>query len=142
VIKPFEKNGIRFRYPDFWTSEIEDSDAGWTASLASPATAFIVLSLHLEEDDPSRLADTALAAMRESYLDLEADPVMETIAGQPAIGFDVNFFTLDLTNTCWIRSLQVPEGCLLILSQCTDGEIETNGAVLKAIQTSLEIEEI
>ncbi len=141
MIKPFEKSGIRFRYPQNWTLETDDSDAGWAASLYSPATAFAILSWHQDEDDPSQLADTALAAMRETYPQLEADPVMDTIAHQPACGYDLQFFTLDLTNTCWIRCLQAPKGCLLILCQFTDQDLHSDGPVLRAILASIELED-
>ena len=140
-MKVFDKSGIRFRYPADWTLETEPFENGWTVSLYSPATAFLVVTFDRERDDPAELADGGLEAMRDMYPDLEADAVLETIAGQPALGYDIDFFTLDLTNTCWIRALQAPEGCLLLLSQCTDTELATNGTILKAIRASLEVEE-
>ena len=46
------------------------------------------------------------------YIDLRFYSVLErklveTLAGMPAVGYDVDFFALDLTNTCWIRSFGV-----------------------------------
>ena len=32
-----------------------------------------------------------------------------------AVGHDINFFSLDLTNTCWTRSLYGDRGTLLVL---------------------------
>ena len=52
------------------------------------------------------MAQAALDAMRKEYEDLEAEPVDETVAGHKLIGFDLNFFYLDLTNTAGIRSLR------------------------------------
>ena len=141
-MKSFEKSGIRWRYPQNWTLETEDSTAGWTAALYSPATAFMVVSLHTEEDDPAHLAESALLAMRETYPDLEAVAALETIAGQPALGYDLNFFMLDLTNTCWIRALHAGDGCVLILTQATDDDLETYGPVLHAVRASLEVEDV
>src|SRR6516162_424723 len=117
--REFARSGIRFEYPDNWTLETEDSGDGWTATVSSPDTAFMMLSFNPETDDPAELADLALSALKESYPDLEAESAVETLAGQPAIGYDVDFFTLDLTNTCWIRALAGPDGCVLLMCQCT-----------------------
>jgi hypothetical protein len=100
-----------------------------------------MVSYHPDEDDPAHLADTALNAMRESYPDLESEMLVETIAGMPAVGHDVDFFALDLTNTCWIRSFAVDAGCVLLMAQCTDEELPGYGTILRAIRASLTIED-
>ncbi len=137
----FSRSGIRFEYPSNWKLETEESDDGWTASVFSPETAFLMVSFHPNEDDPAHLADTALSAIRESYPDLESETVVETIAGMPSVGHDVDFFAFDLTNTCWIRSFAVDEGCVLLMCQCTDEELAGNGLILQAIRASLTIED-
>ncbi len=53
------------------------------------------------------MAQAALDAMRKEYDDMDAEPVRETIAGYELVGFDLNFFCLDLTNTARIRSVRV-----------------------------------
>jgi hypothetical protein len=141
MVKQFEREGVRFQYPDNWTVETEDTDDGWNVSLQSPETAFFLLSAYPDEDDPSHVADRTLAAMREDYPQLEAEAVMDTIGGQPAIGHDMEFFAFDLTNSCWTRCLQGPDGCLLVLCQCTDQELDSQGAVLRAVSASLQIDE-
>jgi hypothetical protein len=141
MTKLFERDGVRFQYPDNWDLETEDTDGGWNVSVQSPATAFLLLSVHPDEDDPAALADTALAAMRDSYPQLEAEQAVETLAGQPAVGYDIDFFAFDLTNSCWTRSLQGPDGCLLLMCQCTDEELDSNGEVLKAVCRSLELDD-
>jgi hypothetical protein len=137
----FERSGVRFQYPDDWTLEQEENDNGWLATVSSPETAFLLVSYHTDVDDPAGLADMALEAMRESYPELESETVMETLAGLPAIGHDVDFVALDLTNSCRIRSLAGPEGCLLLLSQCTDEELSGNGNALRAIGASLSVDD-
>src|SRR5262245_54278266 len=108
MVKQFEREGIRFQYPDNWQLESEETDGGWNVSVQSPATAFLVMSFHPDEDDPARLADKTLEAMRDDYPQLEADTAVETLAGQPAIGHDIDFFAFDLTNSCWTRCLRGP----------------------------------
>ena len=86
------------------------------------------------------MADAALATLREDYPDLEADSCISSIAGQPAIGHVVHFFSLDLTNTCWTLSFYSSEGTCLVLWQVNDLELEESEPVLRAICGSFEVE--
>ncbi len=140
MVATFNRAGITFSYPDNWVEESEANENGWTVIIQSPGTAF--LSLTVDESLPpmGELADAALDAFKAEYPDLESEPVCETIANRPAVGYDVDFFSLDLTNSCDIRSLSAGIGTILILSQATDSE-EINWSVLKAIRTSLEIDD-
>jgi hypothetical protein len=141
MIASFEDAGIRFKYPENWKLEREATESGWTISVNSPETAFFMLSLH--EDMPSSdcLVETALAALREVYPDLEVEECAESLAGQPAVGCNIWFFSLDLTNTCWLRSLYSAQGTLLVMCQFNDLESEKNELVLRAICASLELED-
>jgi hypothetical protein len=135
----FTRSGVRFQYPDNWKLEVQDSGDGWSATVSSPDTAFLFLSYHADQDDPAALADAALEAMRETYPDLESETTVESLANTPAIGYDLDFFMLDLINSCRIRALSVHVGCLLLMSQCVDDEQAGNGEVLRAIGASLSI---
>ena len=77
------------------------------------------------------MAQAALDALRAEYEDLEADACVESIAGQPAVGHDVRFFSLDLTNTCWIRSFYSGRGTVLVMWQLTDLELDRHEKVLR-----------
>ena len=135
----FEHDGVCFQYPENWRLEREDSDTGWTVMLQSPDTAFFLLSL--DEDGPGceQMANTALDALREDYPDLEAEDCVDSLAGQPAIGHDIRFTSLDLTNTCWTRSVYSAGGTVLVMCQLNDLERELNEPVLRAICASLEL---
>ena len=137
----FEQDGIRFQYPENWSLERGEHDSGWSVTVQSRDTAFLSLSYHTDQSDMAALADSALDAMREEYDELETDPALETLAGLPAIGHDVRFYSLDLTNTAWIRAFACEEGCILILCELNDLELERNGKVLKAICASLTIDD-
>jgi hypothetical protein len=137
----FEDGGIKFRYPENWKLEREDSDTGWTVSLQSPGTAFMMVCLREDMPTADQLAEAALDALREDYPELEVDDCVDSIAGQPAVGHDIRFFSLDLTNTCWTRSFYSNQGTVLLLCQTSDLELENNGPVLKAICASLEVED-
>ena len=137
----FDDGGIRFQYSENWRLEREESDAGWTVSLQSPGTAFMMVCLREDLPTPDQLADAALDALREDYPELEADDCVDNLAGQPAIGHDIRFISLDLTNTCWTRSFYTSEGTILVLCQANDLELEEHEPVLRAICKSLEVDE-
>jgi len=137
----FDDGGIRFKYPDNWRLEREANETGWTVSLQSPGTAFVMLCLRQDLPTPGEMAETALAALKEEYEELEAEECLDSLAGQPAFGHNIQFFSLDLTNTCWTRSFYGPGGTVLVLCQTSDLELEANGPVLWAICASLEVDE-
>jgi hypothetical protein len=137
----FDESGIRFQYPENWQLEREEYETGWTVSVQSPDTAFLLITVNAEGPEPEQMAETVLEAMRADYPDLEADEHIDTLAGQPAFGHEMHFTSLDLTNTCWTRSLYTPEGTALVMWQANDLEMETNEPVLRAICASLEVDE-
>jgi hypothetical protein len=136
----FQDGGIRFRYPENWVLEREDNDAGWTVSVQSPGTAFLMVCLRQDTPATDEVADAALAALQEDYPELEYDPCIDSVAGQPAVGHTIRFFSLDLTNTCWTRSFYSSEGTVLVLWQVNDLELEQAEPVLRAICSSFEVE--
>ena len=137
----FDEGGIRFRYPENWRLEREENDAGWTVSVQSPDTAFMLISLREDMPSTDRMAATALEALREDYPDLEADDCVDSVAGRPAVGHDIRFFSLDLTNTCWTRSFYSSRGTVLVLCQTNDLELESTEPVFRAICASLEVDD-
>ena len=141
MVAEFEDTGIRFKYPENWQLEREDTDTGWSISLQSPDTAFLMISLREDMPSTSSVAETALAALKEEYPDLEADERVESFAGLPAVGHDIRFFSFDLTNTCWTRSFYSSRGTVLVMCQFNDLELEKNEPVLRAICASLQAED-
>ncbi len=137
----FEESGVRFQYPENWQLEREETDTGWTVSLQSPGTAFLVLSLDQDSPDAQAMAQTALDALRDEYPDLEAEECVDSVAGQPAIGHDIRFFSLDLTNTCSTRSFYGAGGTILLMWQLNDLESDVNADVLRAICASVEVDD-
>jgi hypothetical protein len=136
----FADGGIRFEYPENWRLEREDNEDGWTVSVQSPGTAFLMVCLREDTPATDEMADAALEALREDYPELEADDCIDSVAGQPAIGHVVRFFSLDLTNTCWTRSFYSSHGTVLVLWQVNDLELEESEPVLRAICSSFEVE--
>jgi hypothetical protein len=141
MVAEFAEGGIRFKYPENWRLQRQADASGWTASLQSPRTAYFLLSLNKARPSATELAETALEAMRDDYPDLEASAEVDVIAGRRAVGHDINFFCLDLTNTCWTRSFSTPQGTVLVMWSITDLELDALGPVLHAICASVQVED-
>ena len=141
MIKHFNEDGVSFHYPADWTLEREDGEHGWTVSLQSPNTAFLMVCLRDDHPDTDQLVGAALETLKEDYPDLEADARTDTVAGQLAVGHDIRFFSLDLTNTCWTGSFYTARGTVLVLCQSSDLDLERSEPVLRAICASLQLED-
>jgi hypothetical protein len=140
--RQFQDDGISFRYPESWTMEREENEDGWTVLLQSPGTAFMTLTCDNSGASAEEVAEATLEALRADYPALDAQPKVDTLAGQMAVGHDIQFFSLDLTNTCWTRSVYSEAGTVLVLCQTNDLELEEFEPVLRAICASIQIEEM
>jgi hypothetical protein len=119
----------------------EDNPSGWTVTLQSPATAFFMVTFDRDMPETELMVETALEAMKGEYEDLEFEPITESIAGQPAIGHDLRFFSLDLTNSCSTRSFYAETGTVLLFWQSTDLDLDAIDPVFKALRASMSVEE-
>ena len=142
----FSRDGVRFQYPTNWALEVEagspdGGDAGWTATVQSPGTAFVVVSLRPDADTPGRLADEALAALAAEYPGLESDPAVGSLGGLPAVGHDFDFLAVDAVVTGWTRCVETGAGPLLVLCQVAQYDKDANGPVLHAVSASVEVDE-
>jgi hypothetical protein len=133
----FAADGLGFSYPEDWTLEREEEENGWTVTVQSPGTAFALVRLDLELTEPSEVVEATLKALRDDYPDLEAETAMDLLAGEMAIGYDIEFFSLDMTVTCWMRSLYAGAGTVLVMCQFSDAEQEVAEPVLRALCASL-----
>lgn len=141
MIKNFDRDGIQFQYPANWTLDLDEGGNGWTVVLQSPATAFALISLRPDADTPSQVATEALDALKQEYSELEADQAIDNIAGQPAVGHDIEFLTLDTSIICWTRCFESSAGPVLVLCQTSEYDREMNEPVLRAICASIQTED-
>jgi hypothetical protein len=137
----FQADGVRFQYPESWSMTREDGDNGWIVTVQRSETAFFILRLDDLIPEVSVLAQTVLDTLRSDYPDLEAEEVRESIAGQTAVGHDIQFFSLDLTNTCCTRVLTCEMGTLLAMWQADDLELDEVEPIFRAICASLRVDE-
>jgi hypothetical protein len=134
----FDKLGISFQYPDNWTLDEEDALAGKpSVTVVSPGGAFWSVSVHPRSADPAGLAKAVVETMESEYRDLESEETREIIAGRSLVGYDLNFFYLDFTNTATIRCLRTDQATYVIFCQAEDREFDRLRRVFLAMSTSL-----
>ena len=138
MIAHYEKSGIRFAYPENWSIVDEQLDE-WpqVVSVQSPKGGYWDLKVFPAGIDPNRISDEALDAMRQEYADLESEPITEEIFGVTAVGYNLDFFCMDLLVTSRIRSFDVGTRTLLLICQAESREFDRQRLVYDAITKSL-----
>jgi len=134
----FDRPGLSFQYPENWSLDEADIAAGReSVTVYTPGAGFWSVSRHPIATEPGQLAESAVDAMREEYGDVETYPIAEPLAGREAVGFDVNFHCLDLTNTARVRCLRTGGATYAFFWQAEDREFASLEAVFAAIAHSL-----
>jgi hypothetical protein len=136
----FHRHGVSFQYPENWQLVPENYQSGWAVTVQSPGTAFLTVTCDQSKVGMGKLADDALRILGEEYKQMDVTPFSGSIAGLPAIGHDVDFFSFDLTNSCLIRAITIDDGVLLLVGQASDLE-EKQLAVIRAMIASIEIDD-
>ncbi|MFT3881874.1 MAG: hypothetical protein QM703_19735 [Gemmatales bacterium] len=135
----FDNNVVRFQYPENWQVDRQDSEEGWTVSVQSPGTAFLLISCYTERPDVKDVLQASLQAMQQDYPELESEEAAEKLAGHATKGYDITFFSLDTLNSCKLRCFRTQDATFLILSQSSSFDSETSIAVIDAIRTTLQL---
>ena len=139
----YEDHGVRFEYPADW--QLEDSEDGpvTTVEVQAPSgLAFAWVRTDESCPDPADVADEVLAAMRQEYPDLDAAPALEPLHEHVATGFDVEFFSLDVTNGATIRCFRTLHRTVLVFGQWSDlGEEDLPDLIRGLFQSVEEIED-
>jgi hypothetical protein len=135
----YHNDMCEFSYPDNWSLDESRTEDGLTISLQSPYSMFVFVNCYEDPVDAQDVADQALEAMRQEYEELDFESVSERIGSVPAVGHDVNFFSLDLTNTCWIRAFSAGDHTVLIFAQTNDLDLDQGETAFREICASLKL---
>jgi hypothetical protein len=133
----FDELGVRFVYPDNWALERQDSEIARVITVSSPGGPFWCLSVLPPDADLAEAAQAMLDGLQAEYDDLDAEAVIDDVIDRELLGYDVNFFCLDLTSTAEIRSFQTSRATYTVLWQAEDRDLEEIVPVFGAITTSL-----
>jgi hypothetical protein len=135
----YAERGVRFEYPSDWELEVTDDGPLTTVAVQAPGgLAFALITVDDSCPAPAEVADQALQALREEYPVLDAAPALETIHGHPAVGHDIAFISLDMTNSCSIRCFRTPRRTVLLFGQWSDLVSEESDTILGAVRRSFE----
>ena len=135
----YDDRGIRFEYPGDWELEVTDDGPLTTVAVQAPGgLAFALVTVDDTCPAPAEVADQALEALREEYPVLDAIPALETINGHRAVGHDVEFISLDMTNSCTIRCFRTPRRTVLLFGQWSDLGSDDSESALGAVRRSFE----
>jgi len=133
----FERFGLAFDYPENWSVDAGDSAGRHAAvTVQSPEGGFWSLSGHAPGGDAGELSRAVLAQMQEEYRDLDCEAAEDVVAGRRLVGFDMNFYCLDLTNTAQVRTLETPTAVYVLFCQAEDREWDRIGPVFAAMTAS------
>ena len=134
----FDQFGIRFEFPENWEVDAPAEATGDVSiTVSSPETAFWSLTRYQGTLDPTELLEQVLATMKDEYAFLEFETAAENVENQTMVGYDLNFFCLDLSNTAWFRGFQREKATYLLFCQAEDREMEQVEPVLHAMTVSL-----
>lgn len=133
----FERLGIAFQYPENWDLDEQDALLGeQSVAVYSPGGAFWCVAMQPAGVEPKAAAEAALAALRKEY-ELDAEDAHETIGQRELVGYDVNFYYVDLTNTAYIRAFGTPGATYLVLCQAEDRDLPAVEPLFRAMTASL-----
>jgi hypothetical protein len=134
---------FRFLYPPNWSvAETGDFDARMVEVESPDRMAWI--SIRIQSDrTPEELLREALETMTGEYDGLQSDSVEAAIDGRVARGYDLEFVSFDFPVGGMIRTIDTPEGALLVMGQWLNFDVDdtpvSHADVIAAIMTSIEL---
>lgn len=134
----FKGMGISFLYPENWDLDEEDADGRHgSVTIYSPTGAFLSIGVHPSRTDPLALARGAVDGILEEYGDVDVEEAQQMISGRELVGFDLNFFCMDLTSTAKVRCLRTSAATYSVFTQAEDSDFERLARVFDAVTASL-----
>lgn len=133
----YRTDGLRFAYPSDWNLTEEQQPDGLSLMVHGDGTAFCSIMLMPDRPAIDHVLDTALGAFRESYDELDTEPVKCRLASRAARGIDVDFYCLELLNSAWLRAFRTGRYTVFIMFQAGFDEPDAR-SVFESICESLE----
>ena len=135
---------FRFIYPQNWTLRESSDETVRMVEVESPdRLAYLMVTVHINRSFYEIMAE-ALEVMVFEYEGLHSIAVEASIDGHSAQGYDLEFVTLDFPVGGFLRSIDTPEGGLLVQGQWSEVDDESTSVshadVVSAILTSIELE--
>ncbi len=134
----YDNLGVRFVYPENWQLTHEQrSHMPYELSLQTPGGGFWSLDVYDELADPAKLASETLSLMQHEYEDLEFEPLDTALGDFRAVGYELNFYCLDLVVTARVLGIRFGHLTLLVLYQADSQEFDKLEQVFEAVTLGL-----
>ncbi|MEO1994591.1 MAG: hypothetical protein ABGZ17_04885 [Planctomycetaceae bacterium] len=137
MLEPYDQHGISFRYPTDWELDEQSHEDGLTITVSSSESVFWSISLFPTRPPPDHVLQTALAAFRQEYPELDESAVETELCDAPAWGWNLEFVCLDLINIVVLRAFRTGRFTALVLFQGMDRELELVREQVNKITDSL-----
>ncbi len=138
-VQTYDEEGLHFEYPAGWELETSEEDDVRTLAAQEPdGLGFVIITVDPSRPDPAEVAAAALEAMREEYPDLDSLPVLESINDHAATGHDIEFMTMDATNSAAIRCFRTPLRTILAFGQWSDLGPDDLGDLVRDVLHSID----
>lgn len=134
----YSGHGIRFRYPAHWEISEGRSEDQIDVSVESPGTSYWTVTLFLRNPSPQQVIRTAVGAYREEYDELDAYPAEASLCHRRAVAQNLEFVSLELINSAFLRAFRTGRYTVLVMYQGTDHELEETRETLEEMSASLE----
>lgn len=105
--KEYDDLGVRFIYPSNWFVQTETWDKGaYGITVDSPEGSFWSLAIYPKGVDLDAAAKEILGTLDAEYDEMDQAEVKRYVADRVLIGYEVNFFYLDLTSTALVLKFE------------------------------------
>ncbi|MFN0197173.1 MAG: hypothetical protein ACKVT0_10525 [Planctomycetaceae bacterium] len=138
-------HGVRFRYPGLWAISETRQSHEVMIQVESGGTSFWSLTLLFDAPAPVDVIESVAEVFREEYEELDIYPVPFAVSAdlksqtRAASGCDIEFVSLEMVNSAFIRCFQTPRLTGVVLYQGTDHELLETRDQLEAITRSLSL---
>ncbi len=130
--------GVTFRYPAGWELAEEARGDERSIHVQSEGSAFCSITLLPTRPTPLRAVEAAVDAFREEYAEFDVYPVETRLARRAAVGRDIDFICLEMSNTACVRALRTARFTLLLLFQSNDHELDQTRSAFERICETLD----
>ncbi|WP_437194325.1 hypothetical protein [Planctomicrobium sp. SH527] len=137
--RTYQAHGVTFGYPGHWELTEEPRDDAITVSVGDSG-AFWSITVLRSRPRAERVLEEAIQAFKDEYEDVDEYPVEAAMAGESAIGRNIEFVALELVNCVFMRTLEIGGRTFFVMAQVTDHEREQFEPIFDAITASVQPE--
>lgn len=134
--KTYQAHGVTFGYPGHWELSEESRDDAMTVSVGDGG-AFWSITVLRRRPRAERVLEEAVQAFWDEYENIDEYPVEAMLAGESAIGRNIEFVAFELVNCVFMKALEIGGRTFFVMAQVTDHEREQFEPIFDSITASM-----